>query len=124
MKLLFLALLISFSTIGFSQSIDKPEAQVNKSTVDLKQTDDVQYLRNCLGKYYKVRQSARVFSFVSIASAGYSLTLNDEDKRNQVLYVSGASALIAIIGNISAEKWLKRASLKPADSGLGVKFEF
>ena len=113
-----------FSINCFAQDAEKTVVSIDNVNKEIKNIDDVQYIRNCLDKYYKVRKSARILSFVSIASAGYAISIDDETKRNNVLYVSGASALIAIIGNISAEKWLKRASLKPADSGLGIKFEF
>lgn len=89
---------------------------------ELTTPDDISYMRKCLANYHKVRQTGALFSVASVISAGAYVL--GEGEKPELLVVSGTLGLCSYISYLTAEKWLKRASLKPADAGFGVKFEF
>lgn len=84
--------------------------------------DQIYYMKNCLIRYYKTRQVGTLFGIASVAAAAaYTI---DDSKKTETLVISGAFGLASVITHLSAEKWLKRASIKPSDAGFGVKFQF
>jgi hypothetical protein len=93
-----------------------------KEHKELTAQDDIYYMRKCLSKYYKTRQTGTILGFASVISAGAYVL--GEGEKPELLVISGTCGLFSYITYLTAEKWLKRASLKPSDAGFGVKFEF
>jgi len=121
------SILLIISVLLAVNSMAQDAANVNlkvDSTHAISTADELDYMRSCLGKYYKVRQAGFIFTGLSVVVAGASVGIKEESNRNSALAVAGGSAVVGMIAYISAEKWLKKASIKPADSGIGLKFEF
>lgn len=127
--LFFFALSFSISCLGqqkqMSEHTDSVKIMMNKKLADGKNlmiSDEIYYTKACIGKYYKTRQVGTLFGVVCL-SAGAAFALSDGQKTETII-IGGTFGLASIITYMSAEKWLKRASLKPSEAGFGLKFEF
>lgn len=84
---------------------------------------ELDYMRFCLGKYHKTRNTAYWLSGAALATSFLAMQ-TDGDTQGALLLVGGAAGISSVVTFIVAEKWLKRSAIKPSPNGLGVVIEF
>ena len=84
---------------------------------------EMDYMRYCLGRYYKARRNAYWVSGASLAISFTAMQF-DGDTRDNLLIVGGFTGLSSVVMFVAADRWLKRSSIKPSPNGLGVVIEF
>jgi len=111
--------------ILFTIIIIMPEikGQISDTTKAAKEYE-IEAVRYYLGRYHQERQNAIYISFLSLGFSSISLITDDVKQSKIMLAAASATGLISFILYIDAEKWIKRSSIKPATSGLGISFNF
>ncbi len=84
---------------------------------------ELNYMRYCLGKYYKARTNAYIVAGASVA-VSLAATQFDDDTHDNLLIVGAAASITSIVMFIVADRWIKRSSIKPSPHGVGVVVEF
>jgi hypothetical protein len=109
----------------FAIIIMTPEIKGQVSdTIKIAKEYELEVMRYHIGRYYHERQNALYISFLSIGFSSVSLITDDIKQKEVMLTAAVATGLISFILGIDAEKWLKRSSIKPATSGLGINYNF
>ena len=133
MKHLFLILfLVMMGSPAFSQFKELPEAQYHKNGLAYTVYGDystqqlaaqVAHTNYCIYRFYKLRRAARIVGFTSFSFMVLGISLNNDG--SYPLYGAGcAFGVVSWALSLSAEKWMKRASIKPTQNGATFIYEF
>lgn len=131
-KIMFVLVLVFVCMAGFGQetySFKKPTNKADSLEINL------EYTKICLGKFYEQHDIGVYFTaFGTVIAGGTGLAYsfvkspseNDMTIFASVAGVGGVLALIGVIINWDAYKWLNRSRLKPVltPSGAGVVINF
>ena len=87
---------------------------------------ELQFMRYCNFRYHKQRQTAYILTFTGMAATagGLFLPMDEPDFPVVLSAAGGACSLAGLIVLVSADRWLKYSSIKPSDTGVGVKIIF
>lgn len=91
-----------------------------------KSETEMQFMRYCNFRYHKQRRMAYTLTAtgMAITAGGLFLPMNEPDFP-VVLSIAGSACSVAgLIVLVSADRWLKYSSIKPSDTGIGVKIAF
>lgn len=135
--LLVLIPLLSFSQLKFTgEKLTFPEHELiqskimsSKSALELSWQDELQHTRYCLGNYRKEKLTGIWMTVGGGVLAGLSTGLYesgviDSDVASIGYIAGGVSVITGYVLQITCNRWLKKAAIGPADSGIGVKVLF
>jgi hypothetical protein len=97
-----------------------PEILLKTDSIRLKK--ELDHMRFCFNKFANVHTAGTIMigagAFITTISA---IQLENNENMIYGLYVGAGLSLIGWIVEESSFGWMKRASLKPADNGIGIK---
>ena len=98
-------------------------------TPEVNMEDEIRHLRYCIGKYRKEKVTGIWLTLGGAFTAGLATGLYQTDvideKAASIIYIGGGvSVITGYVMQLTCNRWLKKASFGPADSGIGVKISF
>jgi hypothetical protein len=100
--------------------LPNPLEHVKLDSIRLKQ--ELDHMRFCFNKFANVHTAGTVLIVSGIFVATITeLQFKDNENKIYGFYVGAGLSLIGWIVQESSYGWMKRASLKPADNGIGIK---
>ncbi|MGQ1890656.1 hypothetical protein ACT29H_09460 [Thermophagus sp. OGC60D27] len=133
MKHLFLILfLVMMGSTAFSQFKELPDVQYEKHGVSYTVNGEystqqlaaqLAHTNFCINKFHRLRKASRIVGYTGFSLVLIGLSM-EEDTGVFLSGVGGAFGFISWTLSLSAEKWLKRASIKPTQYGATFVFEF
>ena len=139
MKKIFLVLFVILPIFAFSHNgINDNKVEFKKNQLSIQSAffntqpnleNDIQHLRYCIGKYRKEKVTGIYLTLggaftAGLASGLYQYDVIDETT-SSIVYLGGGVAIISgYVMQLTCNRWLKKAALSPADSGIGVKLSF
>lgn len=138
MKKIILFAIAIFPLVAFGQiQFDKKDAEMLKATskyplkqsLELTWQDEIQHTRYCLGQYRKEKLSGLWLTVGGGITAGLATGLYQADVIDEtpafIGYTAGGAMMITgYVMQLTCNRWLKKAAIGPADSGIGVKVSF
>jgi hypothetical protein len=100
------------------------KCQEKQDTLKLAKENEIEYIRLCLNEYHKERQTGICMGFAGVVFSSGSYLVNDNISRYTFSIMGGVTSLAGLILILDAEKWIKRSSIKPSTTGIGVKVTF
>lgn len=105
--------------------VKSPETLSPEINVD----DEIRHLRYCISKYRKEKVTGIWLTIGGAFTAGlatglYQTDVIDETAASIIYIGGGVSVVTGYVMQLTCNRWLKKASFGPADSGVGVKISF
>ena len=139
MKKIFFVLFVILPIFAFSHNgINDNKVELKKNQLSIQSSffntqpnleNDIQHLRYCIGKYRKEKVTGICLTLGGAFTAGLAsgLYLYDviDETTASIVYLGGGVAVISgYVMQLTCNRWLKKASFGPSDSGIGVKLSF
>ena len=139
MTRILLIILVLFPALVFSQTNfsgnqttfneNQPFEKASLANDIVNIEDDIQHLRYCIGKYRKEKVTGIYLTLggaftAGLASGFYLYDVIDETTASIVYLGGGVAVISGYVMQLTCNRWLKKAALSPADSGIGVKLSF
>lgn len=91
--------------------------------------EDIRHLRYCIGKYRKEKMTGIYLTLGGLVTAGLATGLYQsgtlDENTASIIYIGGGVMFISgFVMQITCNRWLKKAAIGPADSGIGLKVSF
>lgn len=121
LTVLIITLCLNFCTLNAQfMLLPNPLEHVKLDSIRLKQ--ELDHMRFCFNKFANVHTAGTVLIVSGIFVATITeLQFKDNENKIYGFYVGAGLSLIGWIVQESSYGWMKRASLKPADNGIGIK---
>lgn len=129
--------LLAFSQLQYiSEKMTVPEYGLaqnkimsSKTVLELSWQEELQHTRYCLGNYRKEKLTGIWMTVGGGVLAGVSTGLYESDVIDSDIasigYIAGGvSVITGYVLQITCNRWLKKAAIGPANSGIGVKVSF